>query len=131
MNCKICGIKAESEYCFRHKQRKSLQAKRSSTINAKEKVHKSPAEMRELFMVVWKKRGHVSEVSGEKLFSPPSSVYFHHILLKNKYPQAAYDEENIILLTSEEHEIVHKDMYRYEEINKRRIVLLDKYDSPK
>lgn len=127
MKCKVCGIKAESEYCFRHKPRKPLQAKRSPTINSKEKLHNSPDRMREFFLAIWKRRGHISEVSGEKLFSPPSSTYFHHILLKSKYPQAAYDEENVILLTSEEHELVHKDMYRYEEVNERRKLLLEKY----
>lgn len=128
MNCKVCGIKAESDYCFRHKPRKPLQANRSSTMKAKRELHDNPDRMRDFFLVVWKRRAHASEVSGEKLFSPPSSTYFHHILLKSKYPQAAYDEENIILLTPEEHELVHKDMYRYEEVNERRIILLKKYE---
>ena len=39
-----------------------------------------------------------------------------------------YDKENIILLTADEHSIVHLDMYKYEEINKRRELLLIKYN---
>ena len=45
---------------------------------------------------------------------------FHHILPKSKYPEASLDEENIILLTWEEHDQVEMDMYRYEDINNRR-----------
>jgi hypothetical protein len=55
------------------------------------------------------------------------SVYFHHILPKEKYPEACFDEENIILLTLLEHADVESDMYKFEEINRRRILLLVKY----
>ena len=58
----------------------------------------------------------------------PLHIYFHHILPKEKYPQAALDEENIILLTWEEHDQVESDMYRYEEVNKRREQLKQKYE---
>jgi hypothetical protein len=56
------------------------------------------------------------------------STYFHHILPKEKYPEACLDEENIILLTLEEHSNVENDMYRYEEVNKRREQLKIKYN---
>jgi len=58
----------------------------------------------------------------------PLTIYFHHILPKEKYPQAMYDEENIILLTLEEHDNVERDMYKYEEVNRRRELLKKKYD---
>lgn len=57
----------------------------------------------------------------------PLTVFFHHILPKEKYPEAALDEENIILLTLEEHDNAEKDMYKYEEINLRREKLKTKY----
>jgi hypothetical protein len=56
------------------------------------------------------------------------STYFHHILPKNKYPEAALDQENIILLTLNEHDQVESDIYRYEEVNKRREQLKLKYE---
>ena len=56
------------------------------------------------------------------------STYFPHILAKEKYSEACLDEENIILLTLEEHSNVENDMYRYEEINKRRNYLNLKYE---
>jgi hypothetical protein len=84
--------------------------------------------MREMFLGIWKKRTHHSEVSGAYLGSEPMSTYFHHILPKEKYPEACLDEENIILLTLEEHSDVENDMYKYEEINERRKQLKLKYN---
>ena len=84
--------------------------------------------MQQFFLKIWKKRLHLSEISGLPLVGEPLSVYFHHILPKEKYPQAALDEENIILLTLEEHNQVESDMYRYEEVNKRRELLKLKYE---
>jgi hypothetical protein len=83
--------------------------------------------MNEFFLSIWKKRDHKSEISGKKIYGEPLSTYFHHLLSKKKYPEAAYDEENIIILTFEEHDKVEMDMYFYEEINKRREKLKIKY----
>lgn len=88
---------------------------------------KNVNEMREFFLDIWSKRLHKSEVSGKQLGREPLSIYFHHILAKEKYPQARLDEENIIILTLDEHTNVENDMYKYEEINKRREYLKRKY----
>lgn len=127
MICIVCGRKAESEYCFQHKPRKPLQATRGFKRELQERDVSSIQEMQEFFMGVWIKRRHVSEVSGEKLLSPPSSAYFHHILEKEKYPQASLDEENIILLTPDEHTDTHNNMYKFEKINNQRDYLREKY----
>jgi hypothetical protein len=84
--------------------------------------------MQEFFLQLWKKLPHYSQVSGKYLGSEPLTVFFHHILPKEKYPQACFDEENIILLTLEEHEQVELDMYRYDEVNTKRNYLKKKYD---
>lgn len=81
-----------------------------------------------LFMVLWKQRGPKSEVSGEKIFGEPSSAHFHHILPKEKYPELDLVPENIIIMTMDEHNNVENDMYKYEEVNRRRVELLKKYD---
>ena len=81
-----------------------------------------------LFMFLWKQRGSKSEVSGEKIYGEPSSAHFHHILPKSKYPEADLDKENIILLTMDEHNNVENDMYKYAEVNRRRELLLKKYN---
>lgn len=117
------------EYCFHHKPRKPLASNKGFKVKVPEKhpiTEMTP--MKDLFLRIWKKRLHLSEVSGLPLVGEPLSVYFHHILAKEKYPQAAFDEENIILLTLNEHDQVEKDMYRYEEVNNRREKLKEKYN---
>jgi hypothetical protein len=138
MKCKTCGKNADSELCFKCKVRKPLPSSgrgltsRMSAIPSKKinnvQNREHLIEMREMFLNIWKKRKHYSEVSGDYLGSEPMSTYFHHILPKEKYPEACLDEENIILLTLEEHSNVENDMYRYEEVNKRRNHLLTKYE---
>jgi hypothetical protein len=84
--------------------------------------------MWEFFLSIWGKRDHKSEVSGEWLGNEALSIFFHHILEKEKYPDIKYEEDNIILLTWEEHDNVGMNMYKYEEINKRRELLKIKYN---
>ena len=148
MKCKTCGKNSDSEYCFQHKPRKQLQQRMEKpTLSSKKglsvgkstqkssllykKLDKSSSkflEMREMFLGIWKRKPHRSEISGTYLGKEAMSTYFHHILPKEKYPEACLDEENIILLTLEEHSNVEADMYRYEEVNKRREQLLKKYN---
>lgn len=143
MKCKVCGKNADSEYCFLHKPKKQLQQRGlKPTLSRKRlSVGKSPQkssllhkkldktlEMQNFFLAIWKKRAHYSEITGQYLGKEPLSTYFHHILPKSKYPEACLDEENIILLTLLEHEQVEMDMYRYEEVNRRREQLIKKYN---
>lgn len=124
MICKVCGVKAQSDLCFRHKPRKGF--KTSSFLQTK--LKKAGIDlMRNFFLEIWRNRAHVSEVSPTFLGNEPLSVFFHHILSKGKYPQAMYDKENIILMTLDEHSNVESNMYKYEEVNKRREKLHIKY----
>ena len=91
-----------------------------------EKIDKEA--MRTVFRIIWKNRAHKSQLSPIYLSSELLSIYCHHILPKSKYPQAMLDEENIILLSGDEHTNVENDMYKYEEINRRRDYLKVKYD---
>jgi hypothetical protein len=107
-------------------------AKKSSLLSKKldksEEVIRQISEMQEFFLQIWRKRLHYSQVSMDYLGKEPLSVFFHHILPKEKYPKAMYDEENIILLTLEEHDNVERDIYKYLEVNRRRELLKKKYD---
>ena len=127
--CKSCGNPCEGEYCFRHKPRKPLPKSRIPV--KKQATDRKSSEMHEFFLQLWKKFPHYSMVSGKYLGSEPLSVFFHHILPKEKYPEAALDEENIVFLTLEEHDQVEMDMYRYEEVNERRKLLKVKYERAK
>lgn len=84
-------------------------------------------EMRLMFMEIWSERPRRSEVSGKSLGKEALSTYFHHILAKSKHPELALIPENIILLTPDEHANVESDMYKYEEVNRRRKALEEKY----
>ena len=127
--CKTCGKNCEGDYCFLHKPRKPLALTKGFKVKVPEKhpiTEMNP--MKDMFLNIWKKRPHKSEVSGESLGSEPLHVFFHHIIPKEKYPKAALDEKNIILLTLWEHADVENDIYKFEEVNKRREQLKKKYE---
>jgi hypothetical protein len=146
MECKTCGKKTDgSDYCFHHKPKVGL---RKCSINtsvtlksgftASNKLHSRPKvrtdedrknsmAMKVFFMSIWNNRKHLSEVSGDYLGAEAMSTYFHHILPKEKYPEARLDPENIILLSLEEHSNVENDIYKYDEVNRRRETLKTKY----
>ena len=135
--CKTCGKKCEGDYCFSHKPRKKMSIKKLNKVvthqrsynDSHRKISKlvTAEKTRQFFDYIWRNRRHISEVSGGYLGREASSAYFHHILAKSKYPELAYIEENIILLTLDEHANVESDMYKYEEVNKRREKLINKY----
>ena len=137
MKCLTCGKNADSEWCFRCKPKGQLMSKgkpmrKVRLSGAAKEIYDeiradSIREMQEFFLNIWKKRQHFSEISGKYLGKEPMSTYFHHILPKEKYPEASLDEENIILLTLDEHTNVEGDMYKYEEVNKQRELLKIKY----
>jgi len=138
--CKIEGCNNPiwgSGLCASHKPRKQLMSNgkpmrkvRLSILSEEliDECKKELAEMHLFFLEIWKKKPHKSEVSGESLGSEPLSIFFHHILPKEKYPEASLDQENIILLTLDEHTNVENNMYKYEEVNNRREQLKKKYE---
>lgn len=136
MKCSKCGAKALSELCFKCKPKKPLSSgkgltKRSVKIFTGVQGSKSFEKslmLKEFFELCWKNKPHYSEVSGKFLGNKCSSLYQHHILAKSKYPEACFDEENIVFLTADEHASVELDMYKYEYINERRNYLLKKYE---
>jgi hypothetical protein len=124
--CKEVGCKMiawSGGVCKNHIPKKALRST-PKPANNNDRILK----MQEFFLSIWKQRAHKSEVSGTYLGSEPMSTFFHHILPKEKYPQACFDEENIILLTLDEHTNVESDMYKYPEVNKRREQLKLKYE---
>lgn len=132
MKCKIEGCNNPvwgNELCANHKPRKVLaKTNKLSKLAKFTSFDNSISEMREFFICIWNKRPHHSQVSMDYLGKEPLSVFFHHILSKEKYPEAMFDEENIILLTLDEHSNVENDMYKYSEVNKRRELLKIKYN---
>ena len=109
--------------CLNHIKRKPITPKHDMFVQTT-KID----TMRNFFLDIWKERKHYSEVSGTYLGKEALSTFFHHILPKSKYPDLVYDKSNIILLTLDEHTNVESDMYKYEEVNKRRESLKLKYE---
>lgn len=130
--CSRCGKPAQSDLCFKCKpttlKKSSFKPKLASQRHQKEKEVQTINPMWEFFLRIWKQRIHKSEISGEWLGTVPLSTMFHHILTKSKYPQAKFDEENVILLHPQEHGNVHLNENRYELINEKRKLLKIKYN---
>jgi hypothetical protein len=105
-----------------------IKAKKGFSGGKNQRDNRNFSDQVAFFLQIWKKKPHKSEISGEALGSEPLTIFFHHILPKEKYPEAWLDEENIILLTWEEHDNVERDIYKYPEINKRRELLKAKYE---
>lgn len=130
---KICEIEGcnnpvfSKGRCKFHQIRSPI--KKKSFIKKKIRINvEKNQQMKDFFLEIWREKSHYSEISGQFLGNVPKTLYFHHLLLKSKHPEAMYDRENIVLLTAEEHSNVHLDESRYELINKKRELLKTKYN---
>ena len=104
MKCKTCGKNAESEFCFRCKPRKPLNASQKMQKSSK-RVTNDTLEMREFFRTIWnKKKKHDCENCGKWLGSEPLSYMFDHLLEKSKHPELKFEEDNIMLVCLECHD---------------------------
>lgn len=79
------------------------------------------------FYLILQTRGKESEVSQSKLYGEINSTWFHHILPKSKFPELRYCVDNIIVLTSDEHNAVENGK-EYEEVERRKKDLQSRYD---
>ena len=79
------------------------------------------------FYFILQTRGNESEVSGDKLYGDINSTWFHHILPKSKYPELRYCVDNIIILTSDEHNAVENGK-EYDEVERRKADIQKRYD---
>lgn len=110
--------------CKFHFPRKRTLSKKSVMTQDIKQIDK----MNDFFLKIWRNKPHYSEISGIYLGTEPKTYFFHHILEKQSNKEAMYDEDNIILLTFDEHQNIHLNPNRYEEINKRREQLIKKYE---
>ena len=125
MKCKTCGKNADSEFCFKCKPRKPLSSGKGLTSKmsslSQKKLDKS-SEMKQFFMRYWKEnKQHTCEVCRVWLGSDPRTYMFDHVLEKSKYPELAFEEENIMYLcllchdkkTRGHHDIITKERVEY------------------
>lgn len=105
--CKECGtevgevrlVSRNKGLCLHHfrQMKKPL----TKPISAKQKD--VLAQDQKMYASIWRKRKHVSELSGTNLGDKMKSIFFSHILPKGNYPRFRHREDNIILLTMQEH----------------------------
>lgn len=88
-------------------KRKPFKAKKSPL----KKKPLSPEEyvkglkMHNFFLEIWNERAHKCEVCDKSLGNSAMSYMFDHILEKSKYPNLAFEGENILLVCMECHEV--------------------------
>lgn len=114
MKCKTCGKNSEGEYCFQHKPRKPLQQRGSkpSLISKKGVNDGNIPQMKQFFMNYWRThKPHVCENCNKHLGKEPLSYMFDHVLEKSKYPELAFEEENIMYLCLECHDKKTRGFY--------------------
>ena len=114
MKCKTCGKNSEGEYCFQHKPRKPLQQRGyKPSLTAKKVVSDGNIpQMKQFFMNYWRThKPHVCENCNKHLGKEPLSYMFDHVLEKSKYPELAFEEENIMYLCLECHDKKTRGFY--------------------
>lgn len=128
--CRVCGRNCEGIFCMNHKPRNPLKRCRiKPSLKPKTDLNDGKIQQRnEMFISIWNKRPHRSEINNQWLGDKCLTTFFHHILEKENYKSAEFVEENIILLTPEQHDKVEQDPLYFIEINIRRDKLLQKYD---
>jgi 5-methylcytosine-specific restriction endonuclease McrA len=99
MKCKTCDKNCEKEYCFTHKPRKPLSSGKGLSKKASKPQLDKSSLMKQFFMRFWKEnKQHVCEVCSKHLGDEPRTYMFDHALEKSKYPELAFEEENIMYL---------------------------------
>ena len=56
-----------------------------------------------LYLEIWNKRPHIDFETCEPILGEPLTLYFHHVLLKSKYPQYRHKSWNIVLVNWNSH----------------------------
>lgn len=80
------------------------------------------------FQELWESEPHYSEISGDWLGNENSSIYWHHLYPKNKYPQYEFDRDNIVRLTASEHQECEFNPTKYKYVVDKLELLKKKYE---
>jgi hypothetical protein len=120
--------------CYFHSKKKLLKKsykpiKKISTkgVIAKEKKKEYTLKQWEFFLEIWNERPHVCYETGKPIYGEPLSIYFHHCLEKNPYPQFALEKWNIVIVTGETHSQVHSNIDKTPKIKQLTKELKEKY----
>lgn len=103
--------------CRREKKPKKFYSlKRSSPIRKvskkrRQRLGEQKVEQQKdwaFFLEIWDEREHICFESGQPIYGEPLTLYFHHVLEKELYPQYRYKKWNIVLVTWAVHDNVHR-----------------------
>jgi hypothetical protein len=85
-------------------------------------------KMKIFFNFIWSTRARESEISGTRLGSEAKTIFFHHVLEKNQYPDLAYCIDNILLVTAEEHQNLNNDLNYYKKAVMIKDLILNNHE---
>jgi len=121
-------------YCYFHSQKKPLKKsyKPISKLSekgkiAKEKKKEYTLKQWDLFLEIWNERPHVCYETCKPIYGEPLSIYFHHCLEKNPYPEFALEKWNIVIVTGDTHSQVHSNIDKTPKIKQLTQELKEKY----
>lgn len=123
--CKSCFMQnnpnkpLKKSYISKKPTEKQIAKKVIKTENTK-KLHN-------WFQELWNNEPHYSEISDKWLGHENNSCFWHHLYPKSKYPEYAFDRDNIIRLTADEHAECEANPHKYEIVVKKLEYLKQKY----
>ena len=77
---------------------------RHKSSEERQKNKEEGQKMIDFFNMIWSKRPHYCQVTGQFLGNEPKTYMFEHLIEKSSHPELAFEEENIILCTLEVHD---------------------------
>lgn len=116
---KECKHPTCGDVCRRPKKDKKIYSLKRTPIRKRSKKKQQSLESELLtqqkdwafFLEIWNEREHICYETGQPLYGdPPPTLYFHHVLEKEKYPQYRYKKWNIVLVTWETHSKCHNNI---------------------
>lgn len=83
-------------------------------------------KQRLFFYMILNVRGPYSEYTGRRLYGEINSCWFHHIFPKKSYPELRFCQDNIIMLTADEHHAVESG-HDNKEVIRRKKDIIERY----
>jgi len=109
-NCNICGVKANSEFCWRHKPKKQLKKSAIKKVSKKGLIKKKEkkellAKDWEFYLSLWNSRPHICQSCEIPLGDEPRTYMFDHLIEKQNREDLRHEEGNIFICCLECHSL--------------------------
>lgn len=107
--------KKKKIYVLKRTPLQKISKKRLRKINDAKKL---TVKDKMLYAEIWEEREHIDFETGLPIYGEARTLYFHHVLEKHLYPQFRYKKWNIIIISWETHDKVHRNIDLCPKINK-------------